>query len=228
MKTRMTAAIAVLLAVAGSACQDNWQSFFINDNKIPGDPPSCTIPSDETAEGLWGGVMDITMSYSYHSYLFVSNALMSREDYGLPRAESNGIFVQGIYLWFEPDPEVRQDYQPVEYRLTAFVGAQGTGTIGTPLIPYERGVEMADAMRAASRSSMTVLVTAQFYGITQSGIDVLSQEFRYPIEICDGCLRICPQDAIPTTPLVCDCPAGATGDLPCFPGQDFPVDICLL
>ncbi len=219
MVFRIATAVVLPLAFAGAACQDNWQSFVIEVNLAPGDPPECAIPTDREATGLLGGELDISVRRSYSACLFVSNRLVKREDYGVPRVESNMILVQGAYLRFEPDPN-DPDPPRLPDQDIPFAGSippQGESTMCIPIIPPSIGRELtADRM---------YVVVVQFYGVTVGGVDVLTQEFRYPVWTCAGCLALCPDDTAPLTP-ACDCPEDPEGDPPCRPGQDEWFDIC--
>ncbi|MDI7268217.1 MAG: hypothetical protein QME96_09515 [Myxococcota bacterium] len=220
MVFRIATAVVLPLALAGAACQDNWQSFVIEANLQPGDPPECAIPTDRGAAGYLGGVLDISVRYSYSACLFVSNRLVKREDYGVPRAESNMILVQGAYLRFEPDPN---DPAPAllpdqDIPFAGSIPPQDNSTMCIPIIPSSIG-----GLLAPDRMFVAVV---QFYGVTLGGIDVLTQEFRYPVWTCAGCLAGCPNDTNPLTP-ACECPTGnPEGDPPCRPGQDEWFDRC--
>ncbi|MBI5490389.1 MAG: hypothetical protein HY905_23840 [Deltaproteobacteria bacterium] len=230
MKGLISLGLALGLLVLGSGCQENWESFFIIDNKRPGDPPECAVPTAQTAEGLLGGTMDTSRTYGYVAYLFVENALIARADQGLPRAESNGIFVEGAYLYYEPDPQCPGVYPDLEARVSQYIDPGGQATIGIWIIPGSIGRLMAaqvydDPTTSAydppcGKGFLDVTVTVQFFGITQSGSEMLTQEFDYPITVCSGCLLYAP----PGTDGTCTDTTPAVGDLPCNPGQDDLID----
>jgi hypothetical protein len=82
-------------------------------------------------------------------------------------------------------------------------------------------------------SSVTILVTLKFFGRTSSGLQVDSNEFTYPVEVCNGCLLQYPIEAIdPTFPTPnCRNTEGfesTNSDIPCRVGQDEPVDCRLV
>jgi hypothetical protein len=234
MKASLALLSALGLLALGSGCQDNWQSFFIHDNKRIGTPPECAIPTDENAAGLLGGVLDASIASGYAAYLFVENGMISRADPGLPDAESNGILLQGAYLYYEPDPLCPAAFPSMEARFSNYLPPGGGSTIGIWIIPPSIGALM-NAAAAGCPGGMDVTVTVQMFGVSQGGIDMLTQEFDYPVHICSGCLVSCP--------IGMSCPAGATpwgftcdcgdtdveqGEVPCHPGQDDMIDCRLV
>lgn len=226
MNTRIVPLAAFALALAGAACQENWQSLFIRDNKKLGDPPACDIPTDAEAEGLLGGVMDVGQTWGYVAYLYTENNLMKREDYGLPRAESNGIFVQGAYLEFEPDPRVDSSYDPWEITFSNYIPPEGTSTMGVWIVPWAVGRQFERDMVSHTLSELNIVVRIQLFGVTQGGTEVFSQWFRYPITVCRGCVGVCPYGL--DASLACRCPTPPPeGDFPCHPGQDDQFDVCI-
>jgi len=229
MKAFLPLAFAVGLLAVGSGCQDDWQSFFVHDNKRLGEPPGCEIPTEASAAGLLGGLLDTDVSTSYAAYLFVENGMISRADPGLPRAESNGIFVQGAYLYYEPDPACPGSYPSQEVRFSNYIAPGGTATVGIWVIPPSVGQAMAETLAGCANGRLDVTVTIQMFGVTQAGTDMLTQEFDYPISVCAGCLIFCPT-GIDLDPVAdgcqCDCMNTEVelAEMPCHPGQDDYLD----
>jgi hypothetical protein len=228
MNARLPLVLAAALLAVGTGCQDDWQSFFIQDNKLLSD--SCEPPTDSSAPGLIAGRLDIAARTSYAGYLHVQNRLIARADPGLPRAESNGIFVQGAYLTFEGDACLGGFGASQEVRFSNFIEPQGSATIGIWLIPEAVGAAIRSAMEggACAGNQAEITVTVQIFGVTQGGIDMETQEFSYPITVCYGCLGYCPPgvDLDPAAAgCQCDCNSETEQeDEPCHIGQDGLVD----
>jgi hypothetical protein len=236
MKACLALVLASGLLAFGSGCQDDWQGFFIHDNKRLGEAPSCEIPTEASATGLLAGLLDLSVRTSYAGYLFVENGLIARADPGLPRAESNGIFAQGAYLFFEPDPACPETagIADVEVRFSNYIAPQSSSTIGIWLIPDAVGERLQaalvnpDGSPRACGGRAQITVTAQIFGITQAGTEMETQEFDFPIDLCVGCLTFCPSgvDLDATVPgCQCNCNADVEQDeAPCHIGQDDLVD----
>ena len=235
MKASLSLPLAVGLLAFGAGCIDNWESFFVHDNKRLGEPPGCEIPTDSNATGLVVGLLDVSVRRSYHAYLFTDNGLIAREDPGRPTAESNAIFVHGAYLNYEPDPLCVVAMPPIETRFSNYIAPGGSATIGVEILPDSIGQVIAGAIGGCTDQRMTIIVTVELFGQTQAGIDVLTQPFDYPITVCNGCLVYCPigmtcPPLTPTPGTDCDCHDTTvdTGELPCMPGQDDPIDCRLV
>lgn len=230
MKAHLPLVLAVASLAVGTGCQDDWQGFFIHDNKRLGEAPGCEIPTEAAAAGLLAGLLDLNVRTSYAGYLFIENGLIARADPGLPRAESNGIFVQGAYLYYEPDPACAgtAGLADIEVRFSNYIPPQGTATVGIYLIPDALGGLLRDSIASCPNQQAQITVTAQVFGITQGGIEVETQEFDFPITLCAGCLIYCPSgvDLDTTTPgCQCNCNSDVEqNDPPCHVGQDDLVD----
>jgi hypothetical protein len=180
-------------------------------------------------------VLDASIASGYAAYLYVENGMISRADPGLPRAESNGIFIQGAYLFYEPDPLCPAAFPSMEARFSNYLPPGGGSTIGIWIIPPSIGALMNSAAIGCG-GSMDVTVTVQMFGVTQAGTDMLTQEFDYPVHVCSGCLVACPLGmacaASTGTPwgFTCDCldTDVEQADMPCHPGQDDLVDCRLV
>jgi hypothetical protein len=100
--------------------------------------------------------------------------------------------------------------------------------MGIEIIPRSVGLLMKQSA-VGCHSTITIIVTIQIFGTTTGGIDVLTQPFDYPVSFCSGCLVYCPPGVDTDTATLgcqCDCNNGAvdTGEIPCLPGQDAPLD----
>jgi hypothetical protein len=94
---RVGLAISVFVFAVASGCVDNEQSFYIEHVKSPPDPPECTVSvGDAVAPSV---PLDLSLANAPSMFYLGTNALISREDYGNLRSESNGIMVDGYELY---------------------------------------------------------------------------------------------------------------------------------
>jgi hypothetical protein len=79
----------------------------------------------------------------------------------------------------------------------------------------------------------TRLVTyVTFFGQTTGGNTIQSDEFEFPVDVCDGCLITFPaadDNPLPSLPqpnclLAASNSSSSSVPTPCFPGQDFAVE----
>jgi hypothetical protein len=78
-------------------------------------------------------------------------------------------------------------------------------------------------------SSFTLNVRLQFFGQTNAGQEVDSNEFSYPIVVCNGCLLSYTPSSVDTAFPLPNCRNledfdAESAEIPCFPGQDERVD----
>ncbi|MBN2715341.1 MAG: hypothetical protein JXX14_05770 [Deltaproteobacteria bacterium] len=94
---RIYLVLSLMIFAVASGCVDNEQSFYIEHMKVSPDPPECSVsPGDEETNGV--GVNLMLAGAPIGSFQ-ATNALISREDYGNLRAESNGIMLEGYELY---------------------------------------------------------------------------------------------------------------------------------
>ena len=86
--------------------------------------------------------------------------------------------------------------------------------------PVELALDLLQTGGLTREPSLTVNLTIQALGTTNSGTAMKSDPFNYPVSVCDGCLvenlMVCPYSTTPANP----------GN-PCNPAQDDPIDCCL-
>ncbi len=94
---RVGLALSFFVFTVAIGCVDNEQSFYIEHAKAPPDPPECTVSvGDAVAPAV---SLDLSLADAPSLFYLGTNALISREDYGNLRAESNGIMVDGYEVY---------------------------------------------------------------------------------------------------------------------------------
>jgi hypothetical protein len=176
------------------------------------------------------GILDVSLSWDYQAFLFVSNGMIPREDSTLPVAESNGIFVQAAVVNIEPDPQCPGAVPATEFEWVeaAFIEPSSVITLGVTLIPPAVGAAAAGSVSGCPGARADVTVVVQLYGVTQGNIDVATQEFSFPITICENCLVYYPPPLSPGDMADCDETSPAITAIPCIIGQDAVVDFRLV
>lgn len=143
---RVTLFISILTVASLLGCVDNEQSFYIEHAKMLPDPPDCTVSSGDAEASTYG--MNLFLLDTPVTHFSVSNAIMSQEDYGRLRTESNGILVDGYEV----------------YTLIPGEGAFG----GTEYITYNSFMEAESAglLAAQIMSSTTITQLRARFGCT--------------------------------------------------------------
>ena len=94
MRVGISTALALVIAFVAGSCVDNEVTFFIEHMKVQPKPPGCTTNTgDEIAAS---GLVDLATATSFGGWYYVTNHAMIREEYDNLRAETDGIFVDGM------------------------------------------------------------------------------------------------------------------------------------
>jgi hypothetical protein len=203
--------VAVALAGLLSACSGDTGRFFIVQNQVP--QAGCVVTTERTVyQGE--GVLDISLvdegsAFAYELFPLIQNDYPTS---GTPNApEPNRLFVRAFRVRIEAGAGAPQKIVDLFDRLTS--SAQSTlvdfqqpwaATIdpGGGLLAAAVGVipgELARQLRATkvldASPSVSVMARVRAVGQRRDG-EVESQEFVFPISICQDCLvanlRMCP------------------------------------
>ncbi|MGC4069662.1 MAG: hypothetical protein QM784_34390 [Polyangiaceae bacterium] len=92
----------------------------------------------------------------------------------------------------------------------------GYGVMSSVLVPYVAGL---DAVAEADGGSSYVIAEIRAFGKTLGGLDVESGVFKFPINICSGCLVTFPISSVGSGN-VCQADDTTESTIPCVLGQD--------
>ncbi len=223
-------AAVVLLAVAGAigeGCVHPNTMLVLRAVQAPSD--NCTYSSDRNATSVSKGVLDLGLTASYHAALLVGSQLVSTSEANTPTAETNRIIVNGVSIRVTDvkGAPVGEAFSTVA---TGTVDPASGGSIG----PYEvvqstlLTKTLANAIGSALGPGETreVVANTRVFGKTLGGLKVESNEYPFPIIVCDGCLvYFPPNDDCTKAPESTQAipPEVNSSQSKCTPGQDQPV-----
>ena len=214
MRTLAIYILAPLSIVASASCVDNdASSLYIECNIIPeGDESSCSLDPGGTC--LTRGLYNPSTGAGYRIFPLFTNQLRSRGSDAPLRADPNGVHIQGAEIEIMGADGSTLTFpglpNPFSVPTSTFVpsatgpdtGGQNVGDI--QLIPPNY------ASALVTNGASTVVVSVRVFGETNGDVDVESDDYLWPIDICSGtCLLDCPDPEM-TTESVC-----------CAFGQDF-------
>jgi hypothetical protein len=213
------AAISAGAAVT-TACTHDDSSMFVLDVLAPqlvSNGAACFFTSDPTQPFISSGTLDVGLAGEYNAEYLVGNQLIQQGNTDQLRTETSRITVQGAIVRIT---DANGNQLKTYTRLTAGTVQPGSGA-DPGYAPFN--VTTIDNGTASSikpaRGALVRLITyVRFFGQTLGGQHVESNEFEFPVDVCNGCLvRVSQMDFSAT--------AGTTMlPLPCFPGQDFAID----
>lgn len=217
-----------------AACADNEQTIFIRQVQAP-ESGECSYTADESATAYGLGVLDVALSNQYRAALLVANQMVPRADPDAPRAETNRVRLTEaeVHVQLADGSEVGSFTVPGNGFVDPSTGSSpGYGVFETVLVDPASAQALAGKLGCAGTrlaSVGRVVTVVKVFGKTLGGKEVESSEFRFPIEVCCGCLVSFPPDA--TDPLSEKQPnclgiseTGSTIEEPCLSGQDQPLD----
>lgn len=184
------------------ACAPEGPAAIVVGSMIPDE--DCEVSSDSTF--LLKGVYDVNAgqgnqcSNSYNMNLLVNSYLIKRgSPTGSPsplRAEPNVLRITEatVSLLQVDDSAFPFPGLPNPFRVTTFATVPpsefedpGAGVALVEVIPsfYARHLAMLGQQRG------TIVAAVKLFGETTGGVEVEFAEYRFPIQLCDGCLTLC-------------------------------------
>jgi hypothetical protein len=226
------AAVAAFSSLVVSACVHDDSSFFIRGVLAPptsSTPGSgCSYTSDPTQPEQLEGTLDVALasggSDSYHAVFLMGNQIIAQGNAITPATETSRIAIQGAVVritdatgnaltsfttlnagFVDPPSGATPSYGPVAFTI---VDPATTEKLRQSLAPFGRS---------------TVITYTRAFGTTLGGEHVESNEYEFPVTVCNGCLVNFDSDTTAPFPN-CHSPAPQTTTTPCFFGQDQPGD----
>jgi len=218
--------------LAGPGCADSESMLYIRQvqARVAG---NCAIDNAPGSLSLLRGSLDLAFQLQYSAALLVGNQLVPRGNSSQLRTETARIQVQGTIVRAE-DTTGAVVWGPVTVPGSGFVDpASGSnpsfGVIDTVLLGSELGSSLVPQLMTDRGLVRHFTSVARVFGRSLGGQSVESGEWRFPINVCYGCLVVFPPDAIDTKIApVPNCQlASTTGTTvvhPCIVGQDENVD----
>jgi hypothetical protein len=203
MRVRALWSLLLVLPLLSVTCGEETR-FFIVQNQVPGE--GCTIPGGRSTVYRSDGRLDVGLVgdqsvSAYDIYPLMQNDLPAVSDQGAP--QPNRLTMKGFHVEIDlaadsPAP-ARQVFDAVAADpnlrgLLAYDEAT-SGTLepggnlasGVSAFPGELARRLRDSgvFNSFPRVRATIRVRALAHG---QGGDMQSTEFRYPLEICEGCM----------------------------------------
>jgi hypothetical protein len=228
------------LAVVTSACVHDDSSFFVQAAIYPQPQGSgtCTYTANPSQNFISHGTLDVAFARQYRAVFLLANQLVAQSNPNQVQTETANINVQGAIV---------RDTDAAGNQLDKFTSLT-SGTVyaavgGTPGYSAIDATVVSPTAAGAAGNGKTVVAYIKFYGHTLGGQYIESNEFEYPVDICNGCLiQFSAADINTCYQNIPNC-EGAVGDggtaststggsqaVPCHLGQDTLIDCsqCLL
>ncbi len=238
-RARWSVAAVLLLTPLLSCPKEQPQVLFIADAAALTRQTQCMIRPGATPQFIWmNGVLDLAITNVYWLYPHVHNMLPTLGEStqegptGLYPTETNYVNLHTAYVHVNLGEFYSTLFNPEEgalaesYRLDGFtwdvagsIPPASEGVVAVQVIPPDLGNFLAKKILSkpgAKSPGIWISTVVRLEGRTQDLWTVYSNEFKFPIQVCFGCL-IRPTTNDPSQP-----PSAA--NIPCNPGQDEGVD----
>lgn len=196
---------AVALAVALAGCETNETTFYVKNMIAQPKAPECVSNSGDDA--ALNGVLDLAFRNPFFAFFLVKNTLIAQEDLQNLRAESNGVFIEGMEVYVQSTfMQGSQQVGEVEfYEFEQYIDPESEDVVPGYVISPSLVVRLADAYgcpavynpasypepwkRGSYAAGLaTVSSVVRFLGHTNGGVEVETPEFSISIDLCCGCL----------------------------------------
>jgi hypothetical protein len=249
-KAWTAAALGLAAALSGCLVDDEDGKLVILQAQPLSD--TCEITTDRTV-GLSQGVIDMAMATDYTLNLLVQNNMdqITRVRSYQPqdaRLNTTDVRLTRAIVEYRALDQVTASFpEQLRVPLSAPVSAAGTSVFGvevlTPAMVQDLRtspefiIRGADGQVRPARTSVKLLVNVKVEGETLDGKSVGSNDFTFPLTVCNGCLVAVPPDAVsvdagvqPNCLRLDAADIGTAADDLCIAGQDAAVDcrICTL
>jgi hypothetical protein len=223
---RFTSVASLAAAVGSTGCADNDSLLFIQGVFFL-EAPSCEIQPEENAALLaGGGILDTALSDRYIAPLLVGNQITRRGSRDQVRTETSRVALKGaeVHVLSQGGSELTAFTTLSDGFVHPGTGEDpGFGQITVTLVPAQRSGVPA----VGTGERVETLAAVRVFGETLGGQEVESNEYRFPVTLCNGCLIGFPSTAQDPTGDPDRC-VGDPDDAPeftgCFFGQDAPID----
>lgn len=227
------AAGGVLLLGIAPGCADSESVLFIRQVQIPqkSSGGTCTVDNSPSAAHRAAGILDVAIASQYEATLLVGSQLVDRGSKDDLRTETSRVQVEGSEVYLT-DSAGRTIGGPYTVPSAGMIDpANGTnpsfGLVQSVLVDSVTASKLASELSALPRGTVRRLTShVRVFGKTLGGTEVESGEWKYPIDVCYGCLVTYPREADSPSIQGPDClnMGDEEPSVPCDPGQDDPVD----
>jgi hypothetical protein len=221
-----------LAALGGGGCVDDQGMLFVRQAqaRVASGSTGCTVENSPSSLFITEGTLDLAFRTEYTAALLVGNQLVARGNSSQLRTETSRVQIEGAEVRLEDGETVV--WGPYTVPGSGFVDP-ATGS--TPSFGLTETILLGSAFGNDLIRNFDKNVVKRFTSVvkingkTLGGSEIQSNQWRFPLSVCYGCLIVYPPDA--NDPKVqpqpnCALPAGTGTTLapPCILGQDDAID----
>jgi len=219
---------------AMAACKHDDSTLFVQD-VLAAQPVSqgaqCTFTADPTQAFISSGVLDLAFRSEYDPTYLIANQSVPEVNSQQLQTETNIITVQGAIVRIT---DAAGNQLNTFTRLSAATVYPSSGSVPgyAPITVTTIDSATSSGLKFGAAGDTIRLVTyVKFFGLTTGDNTIESDEFEFPVDVCNGCLvEFSSTSDNPALPQPnCRGASSSSSSLPspCIQGQDFGIDCSL-
>ncbi len=220
-----------------AACVHDDSTLFVQDVLLPPlvtQGQECVFTNDPTQTELPSGILDIGLRSNYVAEFLLGNQMVAESNSQQLQTETSTITVQGAIVRIT-DPAGNQLSTFTRLAATTVYPSSGTtpgyAPIGLEIVDQNTLAGAAVQGPLSQNGTARVVTYVKFFGNTLGGRSVESDEFEFPVDICNGCLVTFSTSDINPNAKTPNCLGNGSSStnssslpIPCFFGEDQTVD----
>jgi len=196
----VTGAAAIgLVTIAEAGCSHDDSTIFIRGLLAPPQSAtggSCAYSAEPSNTYLFSGVFDIGLLSTYQPVALVGNQMLARQSNEDLRTETSRVTIQGATV--QVSDAVNTPVKSFTSLAAGFAdpgasNAPGFGTVAVTLIDPDTTNSLRSSIPV--HGTRRLIVRFKVFGQTLGGQSLESDEFQFPIDVCNGCLVVFPADS---------------------------------
>lgn len=213
--------------VLGPGCADNRSSIFaVGALVVPQE--TCTVEVDPEGPFLPGGSVDLAFAPGYAASILLGNQLVSRANAATLRTETSRVSLyEAVVRLTDSEGNDLADgtfFQPLAGFLNPGTGSEASyGNVAVTLIDGQTATTLRSQLMTKN-DRMEVIANVIIHGETLGNIEVETDEWAFPITVCNGCSVYFPPAADDPSTAAVDCDVRMEAPVYCRPGMDTGTD----
>jgi len=190
---------------------------------------TCIFTNSPSQTTLSSGLLDVGLRNEYDPTYLVGNQMVAQVNSQQLQTETSIITIQGAVVRIT-DASGKQLNTFTRLSSATVYPASGTtpGYAPISVTTVDEGTATAAVSGLAAGATTRLVTYVQFFGTTLGGTSVQSDDYEFPVDVCNGCLvTFSSTDINPLLPLP-NCAGTGTSATslpsPCVMGQDYATD----
>jgi hypothetical protein len=227
-----TAVLALAAGAAFPACAHDDSTLYIQGVLAPPVPSNnvCTYVVSTASTFLSRGLVDAALTDSYSPLFLVGSQMKSQANADNVKSETGRINIQGALVrvvdpadgsvWMDATVLTSGTVEPAQGTSSSYIG------IGASIMDKHAISHFDPGAAAPPNPSKLAVAYVKFYGQSLGGQSIESEEYQYPVDVCNGCLVVFPpQGSVAKLHDYCSGLLPPSNEqIPCALGQDQPAD----